>query len=476
MLKMLTVFVGATILLAVLNRWSVRGKGVSRCWGDGAAVVVTGVGYLLLLAVTGRFLTASLIGIGLILLLAAGNHLKQVLLGEPLVFSDVFLAGHALRFPRLYFGYVPLWVWLVLIAVVGIVGGLAAQEAPISGNGRWLCAALLTVALLLVTALGFALWQRREALLSKYGLTFKVNRDAERYTPLGAAVLQTLWHLAYGEKVAEDVAYFEEKTHQPSSNAGHFVLIQAESYCDLRSQLGRVPVTPVLDALAREGASGPLELDWRGAYTMRTEFSVLTGCSTTSVKSWAPDPYRLAERVPMDSLARDFKAAGYDTVAWHPNDGRFFNRNTVMPHFGFDRFVSGDAFADLPKSGSGASDEALLAKAADFLATCRKPTFLFIVTMEAHGPWGGRTEAEELSRYERHLMSLDRGVNLLAERLRRMPGAHLALYGDHLPGLKALRTPQTTSTRWVMWPAVKAASGPRRAAQLRKLIQREGLE
>lgn len=476
MLMMLAVFAGATMLLAVLNRLSVRGSGKARCWGDGAAVVVTGVGYLLLLTVTGRFLTASLIGIGLILLLAAGNHLKQVMLGEPLVFSDVFLAGHALRFPRLYFGYVPLWVWGILIVAVAMVAGWAAQETPFSGQVRGCCAVLLVLSVLVTAGLMYGLWQRRETVLAKWKLTFKVNRDAERYTPLGAAVLQTLWHLAYGEQVAEAAVSQPDEQISPKKNAGHFVLIQAESYCDLRNQLDRVPVTPALDTLAREGASGPLELDWRGAYTMRTEFAVLTGRSTTSVKSWASDPYRLAERIPMASLAHDFKAAGYDTVVWHPNDGRFFNRNAVMPHLGFDRFVSGDAFGDLPKVGSGASDEALLAKAADFLATCQKPTFLFIVTMEAHGPWGGRTDAEELARYERHLVSLDRGVRLLSDRLRRLSGAHLALYGDHLPGLRALRTPKNTSTRWVLWPAVKVASGPRRAAQLRKLIQKEGLE
>lgn len=101
------------------------------------------------------------------------------------------------------------------------------------------------------------------------------------------------------------------------------MLIQAESYCPVAELLNRPSTTPTIDALRTQGPGGKLLLDWRGAYTMRTEFSVLTGLETTSLEAYAFDPYQLARRIPMASLARDFKARGYDTVAWHPNDGRF---------------------------------------------------------------------------------------------------------------------------------------------------------
>ena len=68
------------------------------------------------------------------------------------------------------------------------------------------------------------------------------------------------------------------------------MLIQAESYCPVAELLNRPSTTPTIDALRTQGPGGKLLLDWRGAYTMRTEFSVLTGLETTSLEAYAFDP------------------------------------------------------------------------------------------------------------------------------------------------------------------------------------------
>ena len=71
-------------------------------------------------------------GAALIALLWAGNRLKVAILNEVLVFSDIFLAGHALRYPRLYFGYAPKWVWPVVIAGGAALGWCLTIEAPMN--------------------------------------------------------------------------------------------------------------------------------------------------------------------------------------------------------------------------------------------------------------------------------------------------------------------------------------------------------
>lgn len=464
------------LMLAFLNRRAVPGAGWQRVWGDATALLVVLVGWGLLLTVTGRFVTSLVLGLGLIGLLAAGNGLKQKLLGEPLVFSDVFLAGHALRWPRLYFGYVPVGVWLGLaVAVLGLAGIGIAEPAMATDERQTAVAGWLVSLAVVVVGLG-VLWAWRTRILAACPLTFDAAADAARYTALGAAVLQTLNHVVNAKTVAAEVNADKAPAQRQSSvTPGHLVLIQAESFAPVSLYLNRPSVTPMLDALAREGVSGLLELAWRGAYTMRTEFSVLTGLKTTDTASWAFDPYRLAERVPLATLACDLKAAGYDTVAWHPNDGRFFNRNAVMPHLGFDRFDDVRAFADLRRVDGKVTDEALLAKAGRFLAGCTKPTFLFIVTMEAHGPWGGKNAEDEVRAYEKHLVSLDKGIAKLAAAVRSFPNARLALYGDHLPGLKALAHERRTATGWMMWPAVSAAPSQMKPQHLRAFLRKEVL-
>lgn len=464
------------LMLAFLNRRAVPGAGWQRVWGDATALLVVFVGWGLLLTVTGRFVTSLVLGLGLIGLLAAGNGLKQKLLGEPLVFSDVFLAGHALRWPRLYFGYVPVGVWLGLaVAVLGLTGmGLA--EPAMATDDRQTAVMGWLVSLAVVVAWLGVLWAGRTRILAACPLTFDAAADAARYTALGEAVLQTLNHVVNAKTVAAEVSADRAPAQRQSSvTPGHLVLIQAESFAPVSLYLNRPSVTPMLDTLAHEGVSGLLELAWRGAYTMRTEFSVLTGLKATDTASWSFDPYRLAERVPLATLACDLKAAGYDTVAWHPNDGRFFNRNAVMPHLGFDRFDDVRAFADLRRVDGKVTDEALLAKAGRFLAGCTKPTFLFIVTMEAHGPWGGKNAEDEVRAYEKHLVSLDKSIAKLAAAVRSLPNARLALYGDHLPGLKALAHERRTATGWMMWPAVSAAPSRMEPRNLRAFLRKEVL-
>ena len=100
----------------------------------------------------------------------------------------------------------------------------------------------------------------------------------------------------------------------------------------------------------------------------------------------------------MQSLAWQLKAQGYRTVVCHPNDARFFERDKVMKNLGFDEFIDLSVLQTkwpkmMEKSalcGRYVSDASLLQWAAEYLRAAKIPTFLFIITMEAHGPWDGR--------------------------------------------------------------------------------------
>lgn len=450
--------------------------------GDTVAAATVVSVYVLLLLIIDRFWTTTAIGLVLIVLLWAGNRLKVAILNEVLVFSDIFLAGHALRYPRLYFGYAPKWIWPVLMAGVGVLGWSLTIEAPMN-----VFTGLERLGLISLWAVMFGLMACKmarpsegiKAFLSKHPLSFDTQTDAWAYTPLGAVLLHVLWHGQRRHVIRERFAIKADMTagmaeetgdagmKEGEGSKGHHLLIQAESFVPVGELLGRPSRTPEIDDLMRRTTSGRLELDWRGAYTMRTEFAVLTGHAPRELETYGFDPYRLAAMIPMKSLARTFKTKGWRTVVCHPNDARFFERDKVMCHLGFDEFIDlADLQARWPhlkdKSslcGHYVSDEALMAWAADYLKEVKEPTFLFIITMEAHGPWDaakfeGANMLTEVERYEVHLAHLDSG---LAKVKRAQAGGlplSVLMYGDHLPGLDVLRACTANipaDTRWVMW-------------------------
>ena len=170
---------------------------------------------------------------------------------------------------------------------------------------------------------------RIKSFLSHYPMSFDTQTDAWAYTPLGAALLHVLRHGQYRHAVrerfakikGESVRSFDGK-HTPA--LGHRLLIQAESFVPIGALLDRPSRMPAIDELMCRSTSGALKLDWRGAYTMRTEFAVLTGIAPRELETYGFDPYRLAAMMPMQSLAWQLKAQGYRTVVCHPNDARFF--------------------------------------------------------------------------------------------------------------------------------------------------------
>lgn len=360
--------------------------------GDVVAVMTVANVFALLLLVTDRYWTSVSIGAALIALLWAGNRLKVAILNEVLVFSDIFLAGHALRYPRLYFGYAPKWVWPVVIAGGAALGWCLTIEAPMNvltdGErlgfvGLWLGGGGLMVVRMAKPS------GRIKSFLSHYPMSFDTQTDAWAYTPLGAALLHVLRHGQYRHALrerfakikGESVRSFDGK-HTPA--LGHRLLIQAESFVPIGALLDRPSRMPAIDELMCRSTSGALKLDWRGAYTMRTEFAVLTGIAPRELETYGFDPYRLAAMMPMQSLVWQLKAQGYRTVVCHPNDARFFERDKVMKNLGFDEFIDLSVLQTkwpkmMEKSalcGRYVSDASLLQWAAEYLRAAKIPTFL----------------------------------------------------------------------------------------------------
>lgn len=240
---------------------------------------------------------------------------------------------------------------------------------------------------------------------------------------------------------------------------GSVLLVQAESAVNLaelvRALAAKSPVesreiekalAPYL-ALTSEIASkaclrGRLAIDYTGAYTMRSEFSVLTGLERSALGIYAFDPYQAVRRYKVRSLAFHYRAQGYRTLCIHPNAAAFFNRERVMENLGFDAFISLEKLPELERHGPHVADYALLDYARELIESAGEKLFLFVITMEAHGPWlRGRFKdapvLAPLNAYARHAVSLYVGLKAVASA-----GITTLSYGDHLPPLPETRNLQ----------------------------------
>ncbi len=193
--------------------------------------------------------------------------------------------------------------------------------------------------------------------------------------------------------------------------------------------------------LQAESYTGRLITNTFSGGTITTERAVLTG-------QWN------AEEVDgkTNSYVWYLKNQGYFTEGCHPCYQWFYDRQTVNPLLGFDRyFFSEDTFSALSGEVT-ANDDILLPVVWDKYQASESPYFGFTVTYQGHGPypgdyvrWEGASYADEvlsgpsavvMNNYLGSLHASDVALMELVERLRQTARpAVLVVYGDHKPWL-----------------------------------------
>ena len=448
--------------------------------GDMTAALAAASLAALALLVTGRPVMSALLVLALGAFLLVVNRAKEKILREPLVLADALLIPQVGKYPEMYLPFLP--VKAILAATGGVALCLAAlmlAENRISYKSNCgICFSLFLVAF--GPVIGIWLLRRfllpdriAKVLLDLLPVSHDAAADAAKNGPLAAALMHPVlagrmerngpdflrdansrpaasrWPEAFEDMLREVEA-------KPLDECPHVLLVQAESFCDIREHLegkqkeALKDFLPNWDKLKALGRTLPTPEDAFGAYTMRTEFSKLTGLEMKELGAFAFNPYLLAARRPMWSLARLFRNKGYETVCIHPYHKGFFRRDKVMPNLGFERFLGIEELGDLEKFGPYTSDLALGKRIVQELETATRPVFCFAITMEAHGPWlEGRLEADknppdtyrdivnlfdsETGAYLRHLLNMDALLeipNVIAFRQ-----IYTWMYSDHMPGL-----------------------------------------
>lgn len=475
-------------------------------WRDrpGAAWAIqlglVGLAFGLLLVLTRRPGFAAALTLAGQLALVLVNNAKFKALREPFVFSDFGLFSQALTHPRLY---LPFLGWVPAIAgvsafIVALYLGLVLEASLVDRMGLANFAfAAGSVMLLAITAVTVGSWLAPPPSLSAY-------KDLQHF-----GLLASLWLYRLAE-YRHDPGNPSHPARQrpglrvaqhPEKKLPHLLVVQSESFFDVRRLYPQIrpEILGHFDAACRGAAAhGPLRVPAWGANTMRTEFAFLSGLDDELLGVHRFNPFRRFAHHPWQTLATALRDAGYHTVCLHPHLASFFSRDRIYPQLGFDSFIDIRAFPDAEKVGPYVSDAAVTAKVRELLATADRPTLLFAITMENHGPLhleqvaAGDIESlyrapppagfDDLSIYLRHLANADRMLGELVTLCNQSDrDTVLCFYGDHVPSMPqvyAARNFHDGRSDYLIW---RSGSVPNQAEELaadqlgRRLLQVAGL-
>ena len=431
--------------------------------GSRAAIIGRTAVFLLLvgawLGLFGRLwfaLAASMITFAIIL---AISNAKQRSLYEPLVFSDFAFILPILRHPALFYierreGLALIAGAALLLAVIAAWVGLEPRSIPLPAQ------------LALLGAEAVLLWLAARIFVWPKALTFADACDpragVRRY---GLSLpLVTAWLRWCGEGRRPLPAI---PAPEPAPDIDAVVVVQSESFMDLR-RIDLGVDLPEFDRLRpRSVAHGLLEVPCFGAYTLRPEVTVITGLASEDQSFDGLHPYLRPQRFAPASLAAALGGRGWRTVFLHPYDERFFRRREAIPVLGFDRFIAQRDLPEAERSGYYISDAAVAGVIEEEVARARQDgvkLYLVCVTMEAHDPFRpGRVPGkdEPLQQYLHHIGHADAMLGRLAAHFdTAAERVLLAFYGDHAPVLKEVDPERERRTDFVILDCGRAA--PRR--------------
>ncbi|MDP2901739.1 MAG: LTA synthase family protein [Methylovulum sp.] len=432
------------------------------------------------------------------LLLVLVNHAKYDSLREPFIFQDFEYFTDAIKHPRLYLPF--FGIGRTLAATIGFVGALVIGvmvEAPISVS-------LLVPAWLLMLAVSLLLL--RQGLKNQPVISLNPAEDLRN---LGQTAF--FWAYQQAEKqtgINADESPFHGLPQISVANKKppHIVVVQSESFFDPRSLSDNIK-TDVLehfDQIKTEATYyGRLQVPAWGANTVRTECAFFTGLLPGQLGIHQFNPYRSLAKKSIPNLVSHLKQSGYRTVCIHPYPSSFYLRDKVFPRLGFDQFIDITGFNGQQKEGQYIGDFAVGERITELLSmpeASEKPLFIFVITMENHGPLHlerpGPTDSEkfyqhtaepgcdDLTVYLRHLKNADLMIKRLKEVMQAQADDQqqgraglLCWYGDHVPIMSGVYQkygePDGLTDYFIWETSRQAPSPPNSAAKERQIAVNE---
>lgn len=394
-------------------------------------------------------------------LVAIIHFLKLALNGDPFVPWDITMAGNMgelLSFVKVDF---PWWGWLMPCILILYIVLLWFCNIRLPQGIWYRVAGCVALPVLLV---GFL--QGGTENFEHFGMTYmdaalqSSNYRANGFVGafyLNIATMNVQEPADYTEENVLKAMGTEQETEGKTPDV---VVILCESFWDIRKLQGTTfskdPLT-LYDALCtRENAySGTIYSTAIGGGTVRTEFGVLTGLSSEYLPTGASPYIYINKEVP--THVSYFKSQGYDTVAVHPYDKKFYTRAQGYPYIGFDAFYGQEEISEMVEvtyqRGYVSDDSFVDALITQLEEHKDSPTFLWGISMENHQTYHPLQETPEIfvqnpalskdlvdtvTTYTQGVYHSALALDKLVEYIdKREKDTLLVFFGDHLPTLGA---------------------------------------
>ena len=363
--------------------------------------------------------------------------LKFSILKEPLVLTDFYLFKEICISPRFYFAYINKKIWFVICIAMLLSCVLLSiiNYSPIPNNIRLIGLFILCLSFLSLFYFVKKSYIEFDALVDGFKcsvITSFLIQIKELFKTKALIKKEGIESFIENAKLKQSHSLKDDKT-------SHIVLIQAESYCSLH-RMGVDKTQSFIDYNDTIIKQGLLDIDYLGAYTMRTEFSVLTGLDRKKLNIFAFDPYILCRKYKINSLASKLSNKGYECICLHPNNKKFFQRDIVLKNLGFTKFLSKDDLLYLKGDKGYISDADLIVKVKEILKqSSNKKIFIFVITMECHGPYKDKNlkgQDSDLKVYRQKILHFNLALESFVKDTQK--DTSLIVYGDHLPSIKSI--------------------------------------
>lgn len=402
--------------------------------------------YSLLLLIFQRPFFAFIVSLTLLGVVMIVNQTKVQTLREPLVASDFLMYAQVFRFPRLYLPFLNIVSLFMLAVALPLSVSLVLYFEESQDID------FLKLGLLFVSSGLLFYWSAKTLPMST-----EITKDYADFGLLACLAAYSVQALLPKNRQRFE-AVLQRQTLPVCDEANvlaDIVAIQSESFFDVRRMSHDIKpeVLDIFDGFRSEAHfAGKVSVPAWGANTLRTEFAFLSGIENSRLGLYRYYPYFFMRHLTLETLPKILQKQGYRTICLHPHEKAFFGRGRVFERLGFDEFIDIQSFQEADKFGPYVSDEAVARKVQYLLETSQQPTFIFVITMENHGPLHLEAieDAEmevlsdekhglidrDLAIYTRHIKNTNKMLKILRDYLSAAnKPAFLAFYGDHLPAL-----------------------------------------